>query len=622
MRPYQEQYLALLHRMSDISIPSADTLSPEEFVAESAKNAALAGQMVEEGTQLLRQSLFPVLDDILAASREETEDLAAFAAALMRVKEGQDVGLHYRIHMALVSYARRCGDRDMLIRELYEVGMSLYTMQHMLSPSSIRLYNARMRLSFSEAASHFETDYDEIENPETRGYIHRSMGNISLCYETNDERSAQAKLAACTRSIRILSDPDVRAKTPSLPWDRYLYASHQQRTSLLSYLRSGNAGHEAFAQVLESAQIVREKQMRDMRERGEPLQPRWQYAYLAALYHSGAMHLTELLDGLYGLGSSCDDDDFGAQSAFSHIGAPAYYMEYSTQLPDSRLDGEVAARIDRLTRRMCRWIVRLPGHDPDDTLMFFLRAFLYGYRELPGCMPFSELLQNVYAARHPPSYLRQWIAGRTARLLAGWAVDDMADKLTGLLGTQDAAQVRARREEILDFAQRAGNLYDTGMIHFIGLEGSACRGIFEEEGELLRLHAHCGWKLLSAHPSTKPYADVALGHHTHYDGKGGYPVDFSLQESRLRPVICIVAAADVLASAIPEAASRFRPARDFEAALKELERGAGTAYSPLVTGLLTPARRETLKKCLEEWRAEACLDMYRRRASLSDLAGL
>ena len=56
MRPYQEQYLALLHRMSDISIPSADTLSPEEFVAESAKNAALAGQMVEEGTQLLRQS--------------------------------------------------------------------------------------------------------------------------------------------------------------------------------------------------------------------------------------------------------------------------------------------------------------------------------------------------------------------------------------------------------------------------------------------------------------------------------------------------------------------------------------------------------------------------------------
>ncbi len=612
MREYQERYLALLRRASALSGPSLEEMTPDEFVEEAARTAGEEAKIVEQGTELLRRFLFPLLDDILSATREEVDSLLEFASKLM----SGDVGLHYRITMALVSYARHTGDRDLLIRELYEMGMSLYNMQSMLSPNRIRLYNTRMRLCFTECASHFERDYDEITDPETRGYIHRSMGNIPLSYDTGDEKSVKAKLEAATRSIRILSDPDVRAKTPSLPWDRYLYASHQQRTALLGYLRSGNAGHEVFAQVLESAQIVQEKQMRDMRERGEPLQPRWRYAYLAALYHSGAVHLTELLDGIYGLCGSCADDDFGSQSAFAHLGAPAYYMEYSKKLDDRRLDGEVASRIKRLTDRMCRWLVRMPGNGINETAMFALRQFLYAYRELPGCMPFIELLQNTFAAWLPTGYIRQWIAGRTARLITGWAIDDAAGRLVGFLDTGDEAEVARRRGEIMDFAEKAGVLYDTGMIHFKNLESAACRGIFEEESELMRLHAHCGAQLLAAHPSTRGFSEIALGHHCFYDGKGGYPVDFSLWDSKARPMISIVALVDTLASTIPETASRYRPAVPLERAFAEIEEGSGTRFSPHAVALLTPRRREVLRESLRVWRKEACLDMYRRREGI------
>ncbi len=616
MREYQEEYLALMRHVSALSGPSIEELTPEKFVEESEKNALERAKMTEQGTELLRKYLFPLLDDILTATKDETDNLVEFASKLMIGREIRDVGLHYRITMALVSYARHTNDRDMLIRQLYQMGMSLYNMQTMLSPSMVRLYNARIRMCFSECASYFEKGYDEIEDPETKGYILRSMANISLSYDTTDDRSARAKLEATTRTIRILSDPDIRAKTPSLPWDKYLYACHQQRTALMSYLRSGNAGHEVFAQVLESAQIVQEKQLREQRLRGEPLQPRWQYAYLAALYHSGGIHISQLLDGIYALCNSCADDDFGAQSAFSHLGAPAYYMEYSKELRDQRLYGEVALRIRKITDRMCSWLVRAPGSGLDESMMFALRQFLYAYRELPGCMPFSELLQNVFAARHPPSYIRQWIAGKTSRLLAGWAIDDHADKMAGFLDTKNAGEVLARREEILDFAEKAGMLYDTGMIHFVTLEGSACRGIFEEESELMRLHAHCGSQLLSAHPSTKPYAEVALGHHRHYDDKGGYPVDFSLRDSDMRAMICIVSVADALASTIPETASRYRPARPLDRVLAGLQHDAGSVYSPLVVGLLTPSRREAVKECFLSWRKEACLDMYKRREGI------
>lgn len=615
MKPYQEEYLELLRSVErGVGIGTA-SLTPEEFVEAAKEAAAISKRSVERGTRLLREELFPVLDDILSASGEEIDDLQEFAGKLMSMQAQSDVGLHYRIHLALMDYARHRNMRDMLIKELYLVGMSLYNMETMLSPNIIRLYSTRMRMCFTEAASYFDTEYADIKDPETRGYIHRSMGNIALSYETGGSEVAEAKLAAISRSISILSDPDIQAMTPELPWGTYLYKSHQERTSLLGYLRSGNAGPEAFAQVLESAQIVQSRQLQAARDSGRPLEPRWQYAYMAARYHCGAMLLPELLDGIYGLSSAMEDDDFGGQSMFSHVSAPALYMEYSKHLKDDKLMGEVALRERRMTARMLAWLTKAPNSEQNEQLMFYLRQFLYAYRELPGCMPFFEVLQNVFALRHPFGYIRMWIAGQIARQLTDWAVEDCPEALAGLPGFGSIQQVIWGREEILDMAFKAGKLYDTGMVHFFNLESSACRGLFEEEEALLRLHPYCGSQLLSMHPSTKIYADIALGHHRYFNDKGGYPVDFSMQSSPMRPMTAIVAAADALAACSEDTASRYRPSRSFEDAMEALKKGEGSRYAPFVVKLMRcEARRETLREKLDSWRIEACLDMYKRRS--------
>ena len=57
--------------------------------------------------------------------------------------------------------------------------------------------------------------------------------------------------------------------------------------------------------------------------------------------------------------------------------------------------------------------------------------------------------------------------------------------------------------------------------------------------------------------------------------------------------------------------------RPLDDLLSELERESGTVYAPFVTGLLKPSdRRRQLKKDLEAFRRQACLDMYRRRTEL------
>lgn len=617
MLKYQEEYLELLSNAAKNTGPSADSTDPETFVEEAVRANRISEAAVNRGTQILRENLFPLLDDILSASDDDIASLYEFAGKLMSGVNQKDVGLHYMIHLALMNYARHRGLRDMLIRELYLTGMSLYNLETMISPNAIRLYTTRMRMYFNEAASYFDSGYDEITDPETRGYIHRSMGNIALSYDTSDPKSAKLKLEAVTRSINILSDPDVRAKTPSLPWDLYLYKSHQERTSLLSYLRSGNADAAAFAQVLESAQIVQSRQLKAARERGEPLQPRWQYAYIAARYHCGALLLEELLDGFNSLSVSASDKDLGTDSMFSHVSLPAVYMEYSKSLKESRRTPELTKNVVNMTKRMCSWIVRAPSDDNNEQLMFYIRQFLYAYTELDGAMPFFEVLQNVFAARHPVSYVRMWIAGQIAKQLILWAEEDCPEKLVGLMGCKDTADVIWRREELARFAEKAGRLYDTGMVHFLNLEASACRGLFLEEEALIQLHAHCGSQLLSNHGSTKMFADIARGHHCRYDEKGGYPLDFSPSRSDVKQMIYIVSAADAMSSCAEETSSRYRPVKEFDQVICALNEGSGTVYAPFVVELLKPSeRREQLFANLKIWKREAYLDMYRRRADM------
>ena len=616
MREYQEKYLALLADLRrDADVPTGQE-SAQALLNDVSQATLRSREQADQGMALLRAELFPALDNIFSASAEDIADLQEFADGLMQGVAQKDAALACRIHTALVNYARRKNDRDMLIREQYWVGMSLYNMETALSPGGVRLFTPRMRLAFAESASYFDTAYDDITAPEIRGYIHRSMGNLALTYSTGSLSDAKAKLAATMRSICILSDPDIRAKTPSLPWDRYLYTSHQEQTAMLGFLRSGSAEPDMFAQVMESAQFIQQKQLEQARERGEPLQPRWQYTYYAALYHCGAISREEFLDVLYALSTARLEDDFDPQSMFSHLSAPALFMEYSKTLSQRKMMAQ-RPRVKKMLRRMFRWLAQVPGSDYARQMGFFLRQILYAYRELPGCTSFYELLLNVFACQHPTGYARMWRAGQIARTLCRWAIEDCPEQFTGFMDCASAADVTAKAEELINFAGRAGRVYDAGMVHCIDMVRTTCRGLLEEEFSLLQLHPYFGAKLLSKHPSTAPYADVAYGHHCHYDERGGYPVSFSPSASPARAMIYIVSVADSIAAATDSVGRYYSPAKSLDDLYGELKDMSGTRYAPFVVDLLSdPARRAKLNKDLDRWTGESYKDLFRRRQEM------
>ena len=102
-----------------------------------------------------------------------------------------------------------------------------------------------MRLSFTEAAAYLKY-FDEIEDMETRGYILRSRANMSL----GGFKSPGEKIRLVRETLCVMQDESYREKEPDLPWDRYLYMTHQQMASSVSYSKEHVMSSEDMTSIM------------------------------------------------------------------------------------------------------------------------------------------------------------------------------------------------------------------------------------------------------------------------------------------------------------------------------------------------------------------------------------
>lgn len=98
-----------------------------------------------------------------------------------------------------------------------------------------------------------------------------------------------------------------------------------------------------------------------------------------------------------------------------------------------------------------------------------------------------------------------------------------------------------------------------------------------EEMSRMRLHSRRGWRMLTGIVEMENVAEAVLHHHEHFDGTG-YPHHLRGEQIPLLSRIILVADAyDAMTSPRP-----FRDAFSHEAAIEQLEQGAGRAFDPEV----------------------------------------
>ena len=136
------------------------------------------------------------------------------------------------------------------------------------------------------------------------------------------------------QTLQILQDKGYQEKAPELPWDRYIYMTHQHMASSISYHKDTAMSAEDMANIMESVYIVNQRQVREAEARGERTPMRWIFPYHAIEYYCGMHSLEQLLAEMEKLLDAVDPTDFSADGMYGMGSLLAFYCQYLQQYPE------------------------------------------------------------------------------------------------------------------------------------------------------------------------------------------------------------------------------------------------------------------------------------------------
>ena len=601
MEPYQEEYIANLREIAALSPrrqPSEGTLA--DYTDRLRRDRARQKQLAARNMALLRENLFPVLDNLPEAGPQETEDLRQFAAALIQGRIELDAILYCQIHQSLLGLARHRRDRDGIIRELYSLGIGRYAQCSKLVGLDLSVsapYTSQMRLCFVEAAAYLKY-FDEIQDPDTRGYILRSLANTAL----GQFRVTSERVRLIKNALQIMQDPAYRGREPSLPWDRFVRQTHRLMTASISFSRETAMTAQDVADIMESVYAVY-----DLHAQAEgAMAARPAFHYYAIEYYCGLDSMEGLLSKTERLLNSADLTDFSVEGMYAVISLTAFYCQYLQEYPEMLAGREET--VEEQYRRVMRYTESFPPSQESESLLLYLRQLSYTYVETSRSLPYGLFLQKLIFRFAPEIYLHSQAVGAAAALCRQIAGEEPGF-FDDIPAVREISDPQEKLREIQRLALASGQFHDVGKINFTNLYANNGRQWFEEEHEMSRLHPVTGAKLLADRPSTRPYADAALGHHAWYDGSRDCA--YRRLECASRQLVDVVALVDWLENVTGTAVLYTGIEMSFDEAVQEAIRLEGRRFSPLLTARLRERQTaELIRGALDQSRRETAAEMF------------
>ena len=97
---------------------------------------------------------------------------------------------------------------------------------------------------------------------ETKSYIIRCLGNSRMAMSRHSHADCEAYMEVFDKAMGVICSPYYRKLDPSIPWDKFEYAMHADRMTLLAYLRDFK-DPEIAEKVLESAEYIHREQAKN-----------------------------------------------------------------------------------------------------------------------------------------------------------------------------------------------------------------------------------------------------------------------------------------------------------------------------------------------------------------------
>ena len=573
-----ERYLWNVAQCAMLNKPSFEPgLSDDELLARIQENARESHRIILENNDILDHHVLNKRPE--EVTDEEIRDLNAFADRLFLYNRSVDDGTAHRIHQLLLEVATLRGDRDMRIRELYYVGITLQYMKICCNDLNLFALLGEVRAAFDEAAKYMAV-YEEIEDEQTRSFVVRSLANRKLGLErTNESWDEYERLF--DEAMDVITSPKYRAMNPGLPWDAYEYSLHADRAGLTDAMRRASDPARA-RQVLESARYVYEHTEQHERNNDRFTCSRVSYLYAAARYHAGEITIHELLEILFALYERADWSDYSDKGLMFNVNVPCYIQYYTGRLPREERAIWHAKRSE-IFAKVSEYLARMNTSE----YMFLLNNNVQEIVALraQGDKSFREHKLEYILSCHRPTYVHSYVVAWLTARIAERLIEVAPERLCGVLGTTDAAQVRARAREIIAHAHECALYHDMGKNMLLSAVSLYHRRLIDLEFGNIKQHPVFGARLLRLCDASEDAQQVALHHHRFADGSGGYPNPCEPCTDSARPLVRIVAVADSLDAGTDNIGRCYAAVKTFDQLVGELRAGSGTRYAQEVVAL-------------------------------------
>ena len=483
------RYIENLRRVRALVRPETHAgMKTADLLEEIKQNAAESYTLMQQSNAILDEVIFSRRAEDL--TEEEAAGLSEFAGKLFHYANSEDCGIAYKIHALLLDYARLKQDDRTIIRELYWAGVTMHYMNVRSDDSSINPLGKQVRGYFQEGASYMAR-YEGFDL-ETKSYIIRCLGNSRMAMSRHSHADCEAYMEVFDKAMGVIRSPYYRKLDPSIPWDKFEYAMHADRMTLLAYLRDFK-DPEIAEKVLESAEYIHREQAKNQTDDERLQNWRLGYFYAMARYHAGRCPVREVVDVLLEAIEKADPKDYSPTGINNNLTSLSSLFYYEAALPPEEKP-QYACRLEKMFSKSVSYLNDLPVNQ-------YPRVASNAVRELVEMQagaerPDPQKHAGVHAGGPQADLCPLFDGGQPDPLFVRRLLWKKPEAMVGTMGYDTVEAVRQHAEELCVMAYECGVYHDIGKSMVTMYVGNNSRRLLDEEFVCVQWHAAFGYELL------------------------------------------------------------------------------------------------------------------------------
>ncbi len=622
-----DQYINNLTEIRALSNPSLDDIEDADAYRDMLReNFIRIGMIAAENRKFLDEDLFPVLNSDEPLSKEQIEALEDFCDKLFSASElvNLDTAIIDMVTDRLLEDAVDKGDFEAQIRYMdlnISVAYALMNMTGRITAypeisKGYRLKGFKMGDFFSSLLS--IDRLSSIEDQECRELVLINSRFLCVFFENYIDPENNGKdLSLLEECLLVCDNPSYHELVPDFDWG-------YQRFRLLEYYASSTDYNNTRG--------FDKDQLETIYQRTKELWNLWHsepeyYAefederYLKIMltrnrFLAGRITKAQYLQELKEIFDNRIADNFDMCGIAENILLPTEIM---CLFEGKTLTDDEKAIINDLVPKVIDYIFQMSNSGILSYSLEYTSKFIEHFVEVPDGIHFDDLLLDMLAAMHPPTYVHSMMDASLSACLCSHLIELHPELFLGIFDYNTIDDVRENQEMLIQFAYNAALCHDAGKLFIIDVVFVYGRKLQDMEFDLIKTHPTMGAALLSKYPSTKDYAEIALGHHIWYDNSRGYPEEFDTSKSPLKTIIDIVLCADCLDAATDTIGRSYNRGKTIDDFVEELKEGTGTRYAPWLIELFSKEMvRADLEYLLTEGREQNYRGTYDLLKSVHD----